>query len=137
MRERIPPPTGVVSGPLMATSWVMIACSVSSGSQLSTWFFAFSPARTSTHAICRLPPYAAFTALSRTSFEARQMSGPMPSPSMNGMIGWEGTLSLPPTMVIDSPFTGAGVFWVEAVEVGAMRHSLSSGERGAEAVSSW
>jgi hypothetical protein len=31
------------------------------------------------------------------------MSGPVPSPSMNGMIGWSGTLSLPPEIVIVSP----------------------------------
>ncbi len=116
----------------MATSCVVIACRVVSGSQLSTWCFAFSPARTSTQAICRLPPYAAFTALSSTSFEARQMSGPMPSPSMKGMIGCEGTVSFPPVIVIDSPFTGAGVLCGAAVEVGLMRHSLSGGERGAE-----
>ena len=61
------------------------------------------------------------------------MSGPVPSPSMNGMIGCDGTWSLPPTIVIDSPFTGAGVLWGDTVEVGLMRHSLSARERGAEA----
>ena len=34
------------------------------------------------------------------------MSGPVPSPSMKGMIGWLGTLSLPPEMVIFSPPAG-------------------------------
>ena len=34
---------------------------------------------------------------------AAQMSGPVPSPRMNGMIGRSGTLSLPAAMVIFSP----------------------------------
>src|SRR5262245_60749011 len=37
---------------------------------------------------------------------ARQMSGPVPSPSMKGMIGWSGTLSLPFAMVIFLPCAG-------------------------------
>jgi hypothetical protein len=31
------------------------------------------------------------------------MSGPVPSPSMKGMIGWSGTFNLPPLIVIASP----------------------------------
>ena len=53
------------------------------------------PASTSVHAILRFPPYALFTAASNTRTEARQMSGPVPSPSMNGRIGWSGTTSRP------------------------------------------
>src|SRR4051812_15015994 len=34
------------------------------------------------------------------------MSGPVPSPSMKGMIGWSGTLSLPPLIEIVSPGIG-------------------------------
>ena len=34
------------------------------------------------------------------------MSGPVPSPSMNGMIGWAGTLRMPSAMVIFSPPAG-------------------------------
>jgi len=41
--------------------------------------------------IFRLPPYAFATAASNTRTLARQMSGPVPSPSMNGMIGSSGT----------------------------------------------
>ena len=49
--DRIPPPTGVVSGPLIATMYSLIASSVSSCSQVFgpyTWL-AFSPAKTSNH----------------------------------------------------------------------------------------
>jgi isocitrate dehydrogenase len=35
----------------------------------------------------RSPPYARCTAASNTFCDARQMSGPVPSPSMNGMTG--------------------------------------------------
>src|SRR5690242_4018260 len=38
-----------------------------------------------------------------TATEARQMSGPVPSPSMNGTMGLSGTLSLPAFRVILSP----------------------------------
>ena len=39
--------------------------------------------------------------------EAAVMSGPMPSPSMNGMIGWSGTIRLPSGFaVMRSPSTG-------------------------------
>ncbi len=37
------------------------------------------------------------------------MSGPMPSPSMNGMIGWSGTDSLPLLMVMRSPPSGGTI----------------------------
>ena len=40
----MPPPTGVVSGPLMPTKYFLNASTVSSGSQLSNSFLAFSPA---------------------------------------------------------------------------------------------
>src|SRR5205823_1713775 len=56
LRERIPPPTGVVSGPLMATRCVRMASSVASGSQVPTCLKAFSPASTSSQPICRLAP---------------------------------------------------------------------------------
>ena len=52
----MPPPTGVVSGPLMPTRNSLKASMVSSGSQLSNLFFAVSPAYTSNQAILRLPP---------------------------------------------------------------------------------
>src|SRR5262249_31972258 len=44
--------------------------------------------------------------------EARQMSGPVPSPSMKGTTGWSGTFSLPWEIVIFSPegiFTRPGM----------------------------
>ena len=105
--ERNPPPTGVVRGPLMPTRFLSIAASVSSGSQLLSRSLAFSPASTSSHAIRRLPPYARSTAASNTRCEARQMSGPVPSPSMKGMTGFDGTRSFPSCNVIGSPSTGA------------------------------
>ena len=91
LSERIPPPTGVVSGPLMPTTSVRKASSVASGSHSSLWSNDFWPARTSLQAILRSPPYAFCTAASKTRTEARQMSGPVPSPSMNGMTGSSGT----------------------------------------------
>jgi hypothetical protein len=54
-----------------------------------------------------LPPYAFVTAASKTSWLARQMSGPVPSPSMNGMMGLSGTCSVLPAMAMRSP---AGTF---------------------------
>ena len=47
------------------------------------------------------------------------MSGPVPSPSMNGMIGLSGTLSRPSTMVMVSPPAGGvnGAGEMEAVMI--------------------
>jgi hypothetical protein len=52
------------------------------------------------------------TAASSTRTLARQMSAPVPSPSMKGMIGWSGTASLPFLMVIFSPVAGGVIFTV-------------------------
>ena len=52
----MPPPTGVVSGPLIATLYALTASSVSLGSHSPTRFFAFSPAST------LVPDDAAFAA---------------------------------------------------------------------------
>src|SRR5438046_831513 len=49
------------------------------------------------------PPYALFTAASNTRTEAHQMSGPVPSPSMKGMIGSSGTDRRPLDIVIELP----------------------------------
>src|SRR5262249_39181509 len=90
----MPPPMGVVSGPLMPTRYFLNASRVSSGSQLPVLLKAFSPARTSCQVILRFigrPEYALSTAASNTRTDARQMSGPVPSPSMNGMTGSLGT----------------------------------------------
>ncbi len=80
----MPPPTGVVSGPLIPTRYVRNASSVACGNHSPVWSNAFCPASTSCHAIWRRPPYALATAASNTRTLARQMSGPVPSPSMNG-----------------------------------------------------
>ena len=52
----MPPPTGVVSGPLMAMWNRVIASSVSCGSHSSISLNAFSPANTSYQTTRRLPP---------------------------------------------------------------------------------
>ena len=91
----MPPPTGVVSGPLMPTRWSRNASTVSSGSQLPVASNAFWPARTSFQTIRFSPPNAFCTAASSTRTLAAQMSGPVPSPSMKGMIGSFGTFSVP------------------------------------------
>ena len=43
----------------------------------------------------RFPPDVLATAASNTFADARQMSGPVPSPSMKGMMGWSGTIQWP------------------------------------------
>ena len=77
----MPPPTGVESGPLMETRNSLNASSVSSGSHSPCWVWASSPAKTFIHETFRSPPYAFSMAASKTRTEARQMSGPVPSPS--------------------------------------------------------
>src|SRR6202007_3449288 len=89
--DRIPPPTGVVRGPLIATRNSFTALTVSSGSHVSNFALAFSPANTSYQATRRFPLYAFSTAASNTRADAFQMSRPVPSPSLNGMIGFSGT----------------------------------------------
>ncbi len=69
-RLRMPPPTGVVNGPLIAIWNRLIASSVSCGSQSLNAVKAFSPAKTSYQAILRLPPYACSTAASKTVRDA-------------------------------------------------------------------
>jgi hypothetical protein len=46
------------------------------------------------------------TAASNTRTAARQMSGPVPSPSMNGMIGRSGTWSVPSAYPMGCPSAG-------------------------------
>jgi hypothetical protein len=77
----MPPPIGVVKGPLMPTRYVRNASSVSAGSHSFVWLKAFSPASTSSQAIFRFPPNAFSTAASKTRCDARQISRPVPSPS--------------------------------------------------------
>src|SRR6185503_5001848 len=63
-----------------------------------------------------------------TRTEARQMSGPVPSPSMNGMIGWSGTASLPLAIVIFCPC--AGTLSLRAVDIGKGSVSREAGNFG-------
>src|SRR5580704_17803477 len=102
----MPPPTGVVNGPLLATRNSRTASTVSSGSQLSNFALAFSPANTSYHATRRFPLYAFSTAASNTRRDAFQISRPVPSPSINGTIGVLGTSYFPPPYPIFFPSDG-------------------------------
>src|SRR5438094_2409865 len=106
LSERIPPPTGVVNGPLIPTRYSRNASTVSFGSHSSNLSFAVWPANTSNHAIFFFPVYAFSTAASNTRTLAAQISGPVPSPRMNGMIGRSGTFNLS-VLVIFSPAGGA------------------------------
>ena len=76
----------------MPMRWSRNASTVLSGSQSPVSLKAFSPARTSFQAMVR-PCLAA--AASKTRREAGQMSTPVPSPSMNGMMGSSGTCEGP------------------------------------------
>src|ERR1017187_419428 len=104
----MPPPTGVVRGPLMATRNSRMAATVSSGSHFLNWAFAFSPAKTSYQATERFPSYAFSTAASNTRTDAFQMSRPVPSPSMKGIMGRSGTRYLPLLYSIFCPLDGTG-----------------------------
>src|ERR1017187_2609053 len=88
---------GVVRGPLMPMRWSRKSVTVCSGSQSPVSSKAFWPASTSFHSMV-LPCF--FAAASSTSLEAGQMSTPMPSPSMKGIIGLSGTLSTPSALVV-------------------------------------
>ena len=90
MRERNPPPTGVVMGPLSATTYSRIAARVASGSNSPYWNIAFSPAGTGYHAIVRRPWKAVSTAASIAWSATWTTSGPIPSPSISGTIGSSG-----------------------------------------------
>ncbi len=101
----MPPPTGVVSGPLMPIRWSRKASTVSSGSQSPVSLKAFSPARTSSQETV-LPCLAA--AASSTSLAAGQMSTPVPSPSMKGMIGSSETFRVPSAAAVIFSAIGPG-----------------------------
>src|SRR6058998_213380 len=92
-RDRKPPLTGVVSGPFSPTTYSLIDPRVASGSMSPYWNIARSPAGTGYQAIRRRPPKAPATAASIAVRAARTTSGPMPSPSMSGMMGSSGTRS--------------------------------------------
>ena len=107
----MPPPTGVVSGPLIPIRCERKVSTVSSGSQLPVSSNAFWPARTSFQATV-WPCLAA--AASRTSLAAGQMSTPVPSPSMKGMMGSSGTCSVPSSPMRMRSAMDA-MLWAEAV----------------------
>ena len=83
----MPPPTGVVSGPLMPTRYSRNASSVSSGSQFAGLLERLLAGEHFEPLDLRAAAVRLRTAASNTRTLARQMSGPVPSPSMNGMIG--------------------------------------------------
>src|SRR6516225_7057648 len=85
------------------------ALMVSSGSHVLNRPMAFSPAKTSYQETLRLPPYALSTAASNTRTDAFQMSRPVPSPSMKGMMGLSGKTNLPFSKVIFVPLVGKGM----------------------------
>src|SRR5215510_5863394 len=83
-----------------------MAATVSSGSHDPNFSKDFSPANTS-YQTTRLDPFDAFsTAASNTNREPFQISRPVPSPSMKGMMGFFGTTRLSPLHVILSPSAG-------------------------------
>src|SRR5487761_1466749 len=134
----MPPPTGVVSGPLNETCYSRQAATVSSGSQLLNWRFDFSPANTSIQWILRRPPYAFCTAASITRTLARQMSGPVPSPSMKGMMGFSGTTSLPSRRVSLAPWAGGVSFRGAAVDITVdSSRELMAGRGAGRAAADW
>jgi hypothetical protein len=68
----------------------------------------FFAGKTSSQAIFFFPPNAFSTAASNTRREAFQMSRPVPSPSMNGIMSWSGTWNSSPTYSITCPCDGTG-----------------------------
>src|SRR6185503_8588636 len=104
----MPPPIGVVNGPLIATTNSAMAFTDSSVSHSPNWLNAFSPANTSYQTTRRLPPYAFSTAASNTRRDAFQISRPVPSPSMYGMMGFSGTWNRPPIYPLAAPSFGPG-----------------------------
>ena len=91
-RLLIPPPTGVVSGPLIEIRYSLITSVVSCGNHSFVISNAFSPAYTSAHAIFFDPLKAFSTAASKTLTDAAHRSGPIPSPSIKVTIGLSGIL---------------------------------------------
>src|SRR2546425_5629133 len=105
-RDRNPPPTGVVIGPLIATTYSRIAARVACGKSSPYWNIAFSPAGTGYQAIFRRPPNVSAIAASIARAAAWTTSGPIPSPSIIGTIGSSGTRRRPAAMRILCPRSG-------------------------------
>src|SRR2546425_904850 len=124
----MPLPTGVVNGPLMPTWYSLNAVTVSSGNQSLNFLNAVSPANTSSHSILRLAPYAFCTAASNTRSLAAQMSGPVPSPRIKGIVGLSGTWRLPCSMeifaIVVRMIAGCGRAWQARLQARARdRHT--------------
>jgi hypothetical protein len=81
---------GVVSGPLMPTRYSRSASSVASGSQSPVASNAFSPAAPPSRRSA-LAAVGLFDHGVEDELGGGQMSGPVPSPSMKGMMGMIGT----------------------------------------------
>src|SRR5688572_19527140 len=60
---------------------------------------------------------------------AFQMSGPVPSPMMKGMIGWSGTLSLPFRIEILAPPAGGVTLGLVGVAIGFAISSMTVGSK--------
>jgi len=112
----------------MPTRYRLISSIVAWGSQLPVSLNAFSPASVSTQVTRRVPPDAFATAASNTRRDARQMSRPVPSPSMKGMIGSLGTTYLPSWYAIGVPCSGPGIVELPVV-VARLRGESSEGSR--------
>src|SRR5437870_4050671 len=105
-RDRNPPPTGVVIGPLIATTYSRIAARVACGKSSPYWNIALSPAGTGYQAIFRRPPKVSAIAASIARAAAWTTSGPIPSPSITGMIGSSGIRRPASAMRILCPRSG-------------------------------
>ena len=92
----------------MDTAYSFTASSVSEGNQSPSYnSAAFSPQYTSIHDIFFCPEYAFSTAASITFIITGDISIPIPSPSMNGIIGSSGTFKLRSSFtVIFDPTSG-------------------------------
>src|SRR4030043_484455 len=85
LRLLMPPPTGVVSGLFNATPRSLMTASVSAGSHCPVILNAVSPASNSSQRKDTSPAVEDLTVASTTSLVAFIISGPTPSPGMNGM----------------------------------------------------
>ena len=101
----MPPPTGVVSGPLMPDDVLREGGDGLVGQPRAGLVERLLPGQ-DLHPLDALPPPRA-TAASRTSWVAGQMSTPVPSPRMNGMIGSSGTTRVPSAATVMRSGIGA------------------------------
>src|SRR4030042_3370166 len=85
-RLLIPPPTGVVSGPLRATPLALICSRVAFGSHSPVALKDASPARIVSHCIETEPSVALVRAASIDDLAAEAISGPIPSPWIIGIV---------------------------------------------------